>query len=1029
MIDWLLPGLLEASVSVGIITVFLWAVSPRLWRHCASRQRRLIWMLLALRLLLPVGITLPFPVLAFDLTELTVLPASAETVPEVETSEIAYETSKDAGITEKAEDQEPSGEISATPSGEMAAGSAEVPEDAGRLDAQEDAIRSEEKTMWADGMPILPFLTALWLAGAAGMGIYQVAGYVRTRRRLLRWSLASTDRQTKQIYQEILAARKIRRIPALRISSLTPTPLIIGYWKPVLLLPNEHYDPETLTWVLRHELTHLRQGDLWYKLLLCAAVCVHWYNPAVYLLRREANHDLEMACDDRVLADAGPAARRLYGRIVLSAADKTRLSTPLTTHFAGGVAEMKRRVKNIVTPPRRRGMWIVAAVLLAALLAGGLIACSGKPLEKDPVMMQPYGMELGRPYTEVAREEEGYTVRKTSEAITVERMEPIRISEVAYRETLRFASDAEGGIDAAPLCEVTYAAGFADDEAAREEVARAYQALCEAYGEPASADSVLAYLEDPVVKDPDVHQIAYFTKWLVDPEPEFPEGSIRVVEGDRFNYPISYAQLTVMFQSETDVEVTLSYRLDSLTDSGLNMAEFAREQEETPVTEGTILEIPDPPESYDERTMAWPYMELMGKTSRDVNATLRLTDRYTIRDAGGRAYISVYPETAGDLSFDATLYFGGEGIETPEDMLLSSAEFTRRLSTSEEVRACAEELYDAACATFGVPSAQYENGAYLEKSTLEQFIQDGTLPASSYIASCTWLLDTQVDYPEDCVRYQNQNSNFNYPVLYYKIMANVQPEIDVIYVRVTVGVSEPFWLPFDVRTDERFQPSYLRDLPEPPDTALLPSEITAPEDYEADTFSWPFAELIGMPLAEFYETYALEKDGYTIERSRLDPAFQKASAVILDGIPFDVEVFFQKEYEEIPLAGVEYENQAGSRPQRETILAIYHALCEAYGEPVAAAAADDVPLSLYETEGADGVYVSRWIVDSEPDFPPLSEIAVQPNPDYPYWYNVKYAALYLTVTEEETILRLRYAVENLNASGIAVTEFEKRPMS
>ena len=75
------------------------------------------------------------------------------------------------------------------------------------------------------------------------------------------------------------------------------------------------------------------------------------------------------------------------------------------------------------------------------------------------------------------------------------------------------------------------------------------------------------------------------------------------------------------------------------------------------------------------------------------------------------------------------------------------------------------------------------------------------------------------------------------------------------------------------------------------------------------------------------------------------------------------------------------------------------------------------------------MYVSRWIVDSEPDFPPLSEIAVQPNPDYPYWYNVKYAALYLTVTEEETILRLRYAVENLNTSGIAVTEFEKRPMS
>ena len=102
------------------------------------------------------------------------------------------------------------------------------------------------------------------------------------------------------------------------VNHAAESPLVFGYFRPVLILPAETYDETDMRFILQHELTHIKQGDVWIKLFLIAANAVHWFNPLIYWLRREAAADLELACDDRVLANRTFAERRAYSEMILA---------------------------------------------------------------------------------------------------------------------------------------------------------------------------------------------------------------------------------------------------------------------------------------------------------------------------------------------------------------------------------------------------------------------------------------------------------------------------------------------------------------------------------------------------------------------------------------------------------------------------------------------------------------------------------------------------------------------------------------
>ena len=138
------------------------------------------------------------------------------------------------------------------------------------------------------------------------------------------------------------------RHPAGRISS----PLTFGVLRPVILVPKktDWTDETALRYVLEHEFVHIQRFDVLSKLLLIAAVCVHWFNPLVWVMYVLANRDLELSCDETVLRRFGGDIRAAYARVLIrmeaaSGGTAVETGTPLqpdTDYTAAGISSKGR---------------------------------------------------------------------------------------------------------------------------------------------------------------------------------------------------------------------------------------------------------------------------------------------------------------------------------------------------------------------------------------------------------------------------------------------------------------------------------------------------------------------------------------------------------------------------------------------------------------------------------------------------------------------------------------------------------------
>ena len=184
-----------------------------------------------------------------------------------------------------------------------------------------------------------------------GRGRGGLRGGVRRRIRALLPGVPGVLPGGKRRYPPLAAvasAAAHRRHPAGRISS----PLTFGVLRPVILVPKktDWTDETALRYVLEHEFVHIQRFDVLSKLLLIAAVCVHRFNPLVWVMYVLANRDLELSCDETVLRRFGGDVRAAYARVLIrmeAARGGTAVETgtplqPDTDYTAAGISSEGR---------------------------------------------------------------------------------------------------------------------------------------------------------------------------------------------------------------------------------------------------------------------------------------------------------------------------------------------------------------------------------------------------------------------------------------------------------------------------------------------------------------------------------------------------------------------------------------------------------------------------------------------------------------------------------------------------------------
>lgn len=218
-------------------------------------------------------------------------------------------------------------------------------------------------------IPVTSILFWCWAAGAAAFVIWQGAVLAAFRRTVRRWRRAAAREDYLVLLDE--TARELNvRAPEMIVCEAVTTPAVTGVFRPTLLLPHEQYDTHALRFILRHELCHLKRRDMLFKLVLLAANAMHWFNPMAYLLLRQADEDIELACDSAATQRMERLERADYSRTLLAAVQAKSRTIPATTCFGGTVERLRQRITNVLGAQKKRGLGVAALVLALTLTAG-----------------------------------------------------------------------------------------------------------------------------------------------------------------------------------------------------------------------------------------------------------------------------------------------------------------------------------------------------------------------------------------------------------------------------------------------------------------------------------------------------------------------------------------------------------------------------------------------------------------------------------------------------------------------------------
>lgn len=336
---------------LGTALALVLALALRLLKGRVSRAAGYyLWLLVLLRLAVPLGVMVPLPA------------APVQTAP-----------------------QATSAAVQAHASPGLALPAAPDPQDAPVGQASADLPQAQQPAQASQGLWRADWVwTGVWALGTAVCLGHYLWGYYRFARQV---------RRAARPAPEGAAALLAQLDPSGRVGlvvSQVPGPLLLGVLRPTIVLPPGVEDGDRLWDILSHELTHARRHDLLYKWAAAGITSLHWFNPAMVLVRRAIARYCELSCDEAVVRDLPLPRRQRYGETLLA------LSAPpppgmglLATTLCEARSRLEERLAAVAKPWRRGPVPLALTALLALALGGCTLIGGAQPTAAPTPTPQP----------------------------------------------------------------------------------------------------------------------------------------------------------------------------------------------------------------------------------------------------------------------------------------------------------------------------------------------------------------------------------------------------------------------------------------------------------------------------------------------------------------------------------------------------------------------------------------------------------------------------------------------------------------
>lgn len=220
-----------------------------------------------------------------------------------------------------------------------------------------------------------------YLAGAGMVFGWYVLSNVRFQKKLKADRIGPVSEQAQEQYAALCREIGVKHpVPVYYVDPLSSA-CLVGCFKPYIALPLTT-KPQEMENVLRHELSHYRNGDHWWCLIRLICCALHWFNPLVWAAARMCRTDGELACDERVIQKMDQEQRRAYAAVLVLAACKR--DTPgvgiLSTGMSMAGRRLKQRVFSIINHHQARKGLAIGFILLAAMALVGAFCTAEMPL-------------------------------------------------------------------------------------------------------------------------------------------------------------------------------------------------------------------------------------------------------------------------------------------------------------------------------------------------------------------------------------------------------------------------------------------------------------------------------------------------------------------------------------------------------------------------------------------------------------------------------------------------------------------------
>ena len=323
-------SLLEMSISAGLLVIAIVLIRVIALNKLPKVAFLVLWGVVLVRLLVPVAIPMPFGInFQSVLTEAisTVSPNnSMSNISEAEQNGLYWFTLGRVATGELGRDETMQGQV-----------------------------------------PNIALVAIVWLIGVVALLTFFAVVCIKNHRGL---RFAIKIHNNDFIDEWPNENRLIRRISILQ-SDIVTTPLAVGLFKPRIILPKsvDLSDTELLSHILMHEYYHIKRLDALWKMLMLLAVCIHWFNPLMWVMFILASRDMEITCDEMVIRHFGQDSKTAYAYSIIGMAEMRSKYASLYNGFSKNAA--KERIESIMKMKKTGIIGKIAALAMVFALTIG----------------------------------------------------------------------------------------------------------------------------------------------------------------------------------------------------------------------------------------------------------------------------------------------------------------------------------------------------------------------------------------------------------------------------------------------------------------------------------------------------------------------------------------------------------------------------------------------------------------------------------------------------------------------------------